>query len=299
MAVHRIKLFSFCLACLGHASRWQDQLEQRTSLSHAARNWKKKAYSARAPHSPAKALAALFRAVELASAFSPSGAGSRMASSAGVLNSIRSMQHRRASSRMVDMESYGNEAQFLLGENVGPVDGDTFEQFLEDKTVKDLMWFDYQPGTGDLEVKPGDVVLLKFRGRALKNGQEFGAGEQVIEVGAEEAMPGFEAGVSGMREGGKRKILIPFRLGFQDATVVQSGAVPPYSDLLITCQCLKICKNPLDIIFVKSKQNLPIVVSLVLLYLIVTNFGTINQLLVGSQINKGPERDFGLFNAAR
>ena len=69
--------------------------------------------------------------------------------------------------------------------------------------------------------KSGDTVSVKYVGVLFKNGKEFDAswkgGEgQTFQfpLGAGQVIPGWDQGVAGMREGGRRKLIIPSDLAY-------------------------------------------------------------------------------------
>lgn len=70
-------------------------------------------------------------------------------------------------------------------------------------------------GTG-AEVKEGSLITVKYSGK-LMNDEEFDSNNGkplTFRVGNGEVVDGFDAGVVGMKKGGKRVIVIPPRLGF-------------------------------------------------------------------------------------
>ncbi|MDX2065726.1 MAG: FKBP-type peptidyl-prolyl cis-trans isomerase [Fimbriimonadaceae bacterium] len=62
-------------------------------------------------------------------------------------------------------------------------------------------------GTGPA-VKAGDKIEVQFSGKKL-DGTEFDSGKYTFTVGKAEVIPGIDAGVVGMRKGGKAKLTLP------------------------------------------------------------------------------------------
>ena len=69
--------------------------------------------------------------------------------------------------------------------------------------------------------RSGDVVSVKYVGVLFKNGKEFdaswkgGKGQTFqFPLGNGQVIPGWDQGVLGMREGGRRKLIIPSELGY-------------------------------------------------------------------------------------
>lgn len=119
---------------------------------------------------------------------------------------------------------------------------------------------DLRAGTGRAVV-PGSVVTLRWTGRlADRYGwpiQKEDADEVALVVGRGKLIEGFEMGVDGMREGGKRRIVIPAELGYRDerkgplpqrfgdrrrlfATVLNERRFKKAGDLLIDVQVRKV-----------------------------------------------------------
>lgn len=76
---------------------------------------------------------------------------------------------------------------------------------------------DVQVGTGET-AEPGDTVIVHYTGW-LPTGQQFDSSRDRGEpfsfpLGAGRVIPGWDEGVAGMKEGGRRKLVIPPRLGY-------------------------------------------------------------------------------------
>jgi peptidylprolyl isomerase len=79
---------------------------------------------------------------------------------------------------------------------------------------------DITVGDGD-EAKAGSQVSVHYVGVAYSTGEEFDAsynrGEPLVfPLGAKRVIAGWDMGVSGMRVGGRRKLVIPPHLGYGD-----------------------------------------------------------------------------------
>jgi FKBP-type peptidyl-prolyl cis-trans isomerase len=81
-----------------------------------------------------------------------------------------------------------------------------------------LVTRDIVVGTGDYAL-PGKVVSMQYVGVFYKNGKQFdsswdGGNPIQFQLGGEEVIPGWEAGVVGMRVGGRRELVIPSDLAY-------------------------------------------------------------------------------------
>ena len=96
-------------------------------------------------------------------------------------------------------------------------------------------------GTGE-SAKNGNIVSANYIG-TLENGKKFDSsydrGEPFsFTLGKGEVIKGLEEGVSGMREGGKRLIIIPPNLGYGETGA--GNAIPPNSELYFTVQLIAV-----------------------------------------------------------
>jgi FKBP-type peptidyl-prolyl cis-trans isomerase len=107
------------------------------------------------------------------------------------------------------------------------------------KLPSGLQYEDITIGTGP-EAATGKVIDCFYTGW-LKNGTKFDSniGRQPfsIRLGAGEVIRGWEEGIPGMKEGGKRKLLIPPDLAYGAAG---KGPIPPYSDLIFEIEVVKV-----------------------------------------------------------
>jgi FKBP-type peptidyl-prolyl cis-trans isomerase len=86
--------------------------------------------------------------------------------------------------------------------------------------IEDLVVGDGNTVVGDSE------VIVSFLG-FLADGSQFGTGDFTFVMGRRGVIAGFEQGVLGMRERGRRKIIIPPDLGYgeQDQDAIPAGSV--------------------------------------------------------------------------
>jgi peptidylprolyl isomerase len=86
------------------------------------------------------------------------------------------------------------------------------------KAPKKLVVKDLKEGTG-AEARAGSNVTVQYVGTSFKNGRQFDAswdrGEPFpVQLGAGNVIPGWEKGLIGIKEGGRRKLTIPPELGY-------------------------------------------------------------------------------------
>jgi peptidylprolyl isomerase len=111
-------------------------------------------------------------------------------------------------------------------------------------TPSGLKYVDLAPGTGPL-VKQGDHVAVKYVGKLL-DGTTFDASANHPEMGptfnyvqgVTGLIPGWTEGVSTMKVGGKRKLIIPPQLGYgmQGA----GNVIPPNATLIFEIELVSI-----------------------------------------------------------
>jgi FKBP-type peptidyl-prolyl cis-trans isomerase len=102
-------------------------------------------------------------------------------------------------------------------------------------TMSGLQYVDLLPGVGKA-AKKGDEVAVAFGKVQLKDGTEVKSllGDRAkpfkFTLGGGAVIQGFNEGVTGMKPGGKRKLVIPARLAYGN----RAGAdFPPNSDLIM------------------------------------------------------------------
>jgi peptidylprolyl isomerase len=102
-------------------------------------------------------------------------------------------------------------------------------------------------GTG-AEVVPGAQVEVKYVGAFYESGEEFdsswsrGPDETLPFVaGGGNLIPGFDQGVLGMKEGGRREIVIPSDLGYGPQG---TGGIPGGSTLVFVIDVVTVTPAP-------------------------------------------------------
>lgn len=93
---------------------------------------------------------------------------------------------------------------------------------------------------GGQEVKPGDLIRVDYTG-TLEDGTEFDTseGKQPIQfqLGVGMVIPGWDIGLEGMKEGGKRKLTIPPHLAYGETG---QGPIPPNATLYFDVELVEI-----------------------------------------------------------
>jgi FKBP-type peptidyl-prolyl cis-trans isomerase len=97
---------------------------------------------------------------------------------------------------------------------------------------------DITTGTGR-EAKLGDKIKVKYKGALAATGAVFDSNSDGVEFPLEVGglIEGWTEGVPGMREGGKRKLIIPAEKGYG---AQGSGSIPPNSDLVFEIELVSI-----------------------------------------------------------
>lgn len=96
------------------------------------------------------------------------------------------------------------------------------------------------------EAKAGDMVRVHYVGKLL-DGTEFDASRKhgndgfEFPLGAGRVIKGWDQGVAGMKEGGKRKLTIPPHLGYGERGA--GAKIPPNSTLVFDVELLKVTKK--------------------------------------------------------
>lgn len=98
-------------------------------------------------------------------------------------------------------------------------------------------------GTGPAAAA-GDLLTVDYVGAVYETGDEFDnsydRGEPFqFELGSGMVIPGWEQGLVGLKEGGRRQLTIPPDLGY-GAEGTPDGSIPPNSTLIFTVDLVKI-----------------------------------------------------------
>ena len=102
-------------------------------------------------------------------------------------------------------------------------------------TESGLYYQDVVEGTGD-PATAQDSVQVAYTGY-LTSGATFDSGTFPFTLGSGQVIPGFDEGVTGMKVGGERRIIIPPALGYGAAS---NGSIPGGSILIFDLELLSI-----------------------------------------------------------
>jgi len=110
-------------------------------------------------------------------------------------------------------------------------------------TASGLKYVDVKVGSGASPVK-GKQVKVHYTG-TLENGTKFDSSVDRNEpftfvIGVGQVIPGWDEGVMSMKVGGKRKLIIPSKLGY--GTAGAGGVIPPNATLLFDVELLEVTK---------------------------------------------------------
>lgn len=100
---------------------------------------------------------------------------------------------------------------------------------------------DIKVGTGPV-VKENDHVIMHYTGW-LEDGTKFDSSHDrdqpfEVQIGAGFVIKGWDLGVPGMKVGGKRKLIIPYQLGYGKYGV--DPLIPGFATLIFEVELLKI-----------------------------------------------------------
>ena len=104
-----------------------------------------------------------------------------------------------------------------------------------------LQYVELKVGTGDV-AKSGMNISVQYTGW-LSNGTIFDSSRQAgrtpftLQIGQGQVIPGWDQGIPGMKVGGKRKLIIPYKLAYGEQG--RSG-IPPKADLVFEVELLKV-----------------------------------------------------------
>ncbi len=108
-------------------------------------------------------------------------------------------------------------------------------------TASGLTYVDLAVGNGP-SPNPGKPVNVHYTGW-LENGTKFDSSVDrgqpfTFVIGAGQVIPGWDEGVMTMKVGGKRKLIIPSRLGYGAAGA--GGVIPPDATLIFEVELLEV-----------------------------------------------------------
>jgi len=114
------------------------------------------------------------------------------------------------------------------------------------KTPSGLQYVELKVGEG-AEAKKGDTVQVHYTGW-FKDGMKFDssydhADKEPLEftIGTSKVIQGWHEGIVGIKEGGKRKLIIPFDLAYGEKG--KPPDIPPKSELTFEVELVKIIKK--------------------------------------------------------
>jgi FKBP-type peptidyl-prolyl cis-trans isomerase len=112
------------------------------------------------------------------------------------------------------------------------------------ETKSGLKYQDLKVGTGDA-AKKGNTIEVHYTGWLAKDKKKFDSSHDrkkpfSFELGAGRVIKGWDEGVAGMKVGGKRKLMIPAKLGYGARGA--GDVIPPDADLIFEVELLKIVK---------------------------------------------------------
>jgi peptidylprolyl isomerase len=110
-------------------------------------------------------------------------------------------------------------------------------------TASGLKYVDVKVGSGASPVK-GKQVKVHYTG-TLENGKKFDSSVDRNEpfsfvIGLGQVIPGWDEGVMSMKVGGKRKLIIPAKLGYGASGA--GSVIPPNATLLFDVELLEVAK---------------------------------------------------------
>ena len=108
-------------------------------------------------------------------------------------------------------------------------------------TKSGLKYVEQKVGDGKT-AKAGDTVTVHYTG-TLKDGKKFDSSRDrdepfTFDLGKEKVIKGWDEGVAGMKEGGKRKLIIPPELGYGAKGFAPD--IPPNAQLIFEVELLKV-----------------------------------------------------------
>lgn len=119
--------------------------------------------------------------------------------------------------------------------------GTKLEDFEPLETVESLQVIDLVEGTGK-EVQAGDIVMVDYVGALAADGTIFEAtlGREPATFGLDGVIEGWGQGIPGMKEGGKRRLIIPAEMAYGDQ---ERPSIPANSPLVFDVSLLAVIEE--------------------------------------------------------
>lgn len=108
----------------------------------------------------------------------------------------------------------------------------------QEGAITTMQIIDITTGTGK-EAKLGNTIKVKYKGALAATGEVFDSNSEGVEFPLEVGglIEGWTEGVPGMREGGKRKLIIPAAKGYGETG---TSGIPPNSDLVFEIELISV-----------------------------------------------------------
>jgi FKBP-type peptidyl-prolyl cis-trans isomerase len=123
----------------------------------------------------------------------------------------------------------------------------TEETPAQEAPVGELKIVDLTAGQGDA-AQPGDTVSVDYTGWLYENGKRttqfdssIGKKQFPVTIGVTSVIPGWTQGLVGMKQGGKRQLIIPPSLGY--GATGAGGVIPPNATLEFEIEMHKLTKK--------------------------------------------------------
>jgi peptidylprolyl isomerase len=105
-----------------------------------------------------------------------------------------------------------------------------------------LVYIDFEEGSGDT-TRRGDLVAVNYTGWLAETGEQFDSSVDDdkafnVLIGGGGVIQGWEQGLPGMKEGGKRRLIIPAALAY--GSQGQGDTIPPNADLIFDIELVAI-----------------------------------------------------------